>query len=76
LQSWYGTWRVFRVKDEVDLLRIKEIFVHAKNVAVTQMALDFDFRMKLVLDSSFLQLRLLKDFDGKNIFGSLLPRAR
>jgi hypothetical protein len=58
------------------LLRIKEIFVHAKNVAVTQMALDFDFRMKLVLDSSFLQLRLLKDFDGKNIFGLLLPRAR
>ena len=63
----FSFWRVFQ--NHIYTLLVPEIAVHAEDVLVFEMGLNFDFTLNLLLDSTPLQFTLLNDLDCHNELG-------
>ena len=67
----FTTWRV--LKNKINFLFVPEETVHAQDIFMPKMALNFDFSSELVLNVAFLQLLFVKHFERNNKLGFLFP---
>ena len=70
LQQVFVDFALRRVlQDHIHTLLVPKVAVHAQNVLVFQMGLDFNFTPNLLLDATPLQFTLLNHLDGHNELG-------
>ena len=62
-----STWTI--LQNHIHTLLVPKVAVHAQNVLVFQMGLDFNFTPNLLLDATPLQFTLLNHLDGHNELG-------
>ena len=62
-----STWT--KLQNHIHTSRIPKVAVHAQNVLVFQVGLDFNFTPNLLLDATPLQFTLLNHLDGHNELG-------
>jgi hypothetical protein len=64
------------LKDQKDALTVMEVTVQSEDVGVTEVALDLNLTTDLLLDTTLLQLRLVKHLESANkARGSLLGKV-
>ena len=62
-----STWTI--LQNHIHTLLVPKVAVHAQNVLVFQMGLDFNFTPNLLFDATPLQFTLLNHLDGHNELG-------